>query len=258
MVGIVIFQNGEGKYQVMINNSELLAALVRAGKISQETVDHWTQLLFYTPHEPGSAPWDPFMYRLWIKQKRDTFEDIIDFYREDCSVVFQGTMAGSWTGSVLSDSLKTVVKSNDKVLEYGSGGGREIAGCLKQGAKVTACDVSERLLEGIKLLAQENGYGEHLDTLLIREEVPSLPKDYDVIITIDCLEHVQKPIEVLKELISSLKTNGLLYIEVFFGGHEMSPYHLVENNYLGDPQTWYGLLESLGLRRLDTYLWQKI
>jgi SAM-dependent methyltransferase len=237
--------------------SDLIKTLIKNNLILKDSVESWYSKLFLAPHDPGATPWDPVLCNLWNERPRENIEDLSDFYESDCCVVFQGTMSGSWNNINLNDKMSDYIKSGTSVLEYGSGGGSTAIGALKAGANVTICDVSTRLLNGVKLLALENGY--EINTKLIKDDIPCIENQYDFVITIDCLEHVKKPIDVLSELIRCLRKDGHIWIEVFFGGHDLSPYHLVENSYLGDPKTWNDLLVNMGLQKVSgyDYLWKK-
>ena len=237
--------------------SDLIKTLIKNNLISRESVDYWYNRLFLSEHPVGGTPWDQVLCDVWNEKKRDTIEELSDFYESDCCVVFQGTMSGSWNNINLNENLSKYIKNGTTVLEYGSGGGSTAIGALKAGATVTICDVSQRLLDGVRLLSLENNH--NINTVLIKDDVPSISEKYDFVITFDCLEHVKKPIEVLSQLISSLKDDGHIWVEVFFGGHDLSPYHLVENSYLGNPKVWNDLLVSMGLEKIDGYdcLWKK-
>lgn len=242
-----------------MSNSEILDIMIDSGLIEKSSVDILMSTMFHANHEPGACPWDLFFYNEWIKEPRDTFESIVRFYTDDAHTIFQATMMGSWDGCSLGEKFRGLIGNNTKVLEYGSGGGREAVACLKAGADVTICDVSFRLLESTRLLAERNG--KSINTILITEDVQILPHDtFDFVITIDCLEHVREPVLVLNELVRSLKNGGYIYNEVFFGGHELSPYHLEETRHYGTGTEWFDVLTSAGLRKVDDLgnLWQKV
>lgn len=242
-----------------MSNSEILNVMIEAGLIKQSSVDILFAQMFHNNHEPGACPWDLFFYNEWVKEPRDTFDSIVRFYTDDAHTIFQASMMGSWDGSSLGEKFKGLITNGIKVLEYGSGGGREAVGCLKAGADVTICDVSHRLLESTRILAEKNG--KNLNTILITEDVQRLPKEqFDFVITIDCLEHVRDPVGVLHELVSCLKVDGYIYNEVFFGGHELSPYHLVETRHFGTGTEWFDVLTAAGLVKIDDLgnLWKKV
>lgn len=242
-----------------MSNNELLDIMIENNIITKDAVEYWTELLFYTKVPEGAASWDRFLFDEWNKEPRDTFESIARFYTDDAHTVFQASMGGSYVNSNLNKDKSLYIQEGSRVLEYGSGGGREAFGFLREGANVTICDISQRLLDGCLLLAQK--YNKSFTTILITQDIPALPKElYDFVLTIDCLEHVRDPVGVVKELVSSLKPNGYLWNEVFFGGHELSPYHLVEVRHFGQGTEWYDILRNLGLIQVDEigHLWQKV
>lgn len=242
-----------------MSNSEILDVMIANGLIEKSSVDLLMATMFHSNHEPGACPWDLFFYNEWIKESRDTFESIVRFYTDDAHTIFQASMMGSWDGCSLGEKFRGLITHGTAVLEYGSGGGREAVSCLKAGADVTICDVSFRLLESTKLLALSHGY--NINTILISEDVQKLPSEqFDFVITIDCLEHVRDPVGVLHELVSCTKRGGYIYNEVFFGGHELSPYHLVETRHFGTGTEWFDVLTLAGLQKVDELgnLWQKL
>lgn len=240
-----------------MNYSDVINTLIKNNLITKESVEYWYNKLFLSPHPEGGTPWDQVLCDVWNEKNRDSIDLMSDFYDSDCCVVFQGSMSGSWAGNSINKKIEPYITPGLNVLEYGSGGGREVVSVLKSGAKITACDVSIRLLDGVKLLAKEHGY--IVETIIIKDDVPVLPIGYDVVITTDCLEHVKKPIDVLNTLSRSLKQGGIMYCEVFFGGHDLSPYHLVENNHLGNVDLWRSVMKNAGLKQIDQegLIWEK-
>lgn len=230
--------------------------LVAMGLISQETFDLWYSRLF-GPSPPGAVPWDPWLNAEWRKEPRDDFAAIANYYDSDAHVVFQSSMMTvRWNDmGGPPEIIAAHVKSGTRVLDYGSGGGATGLHCIKSGAKVTLCDVSPRLLAACSCFASSHGIP--IETVLITEEVPRLPGEYDVIVTVDALEHVQRPVEVLRELVRVLVPGGLLWMEVFFGGHELAPYHLPDVAHFGQTGKWVGVAQSEGLDPIDEKLWRK-
>jgi SAM-dependent methyltransferase len=236
--------------------SELLDVIVKHGIIDQDTVDMWLGKLF-RPALEGVASWDPILFEEWNKEPRTDFESISRFYNSDMHVVFQASMMGSWEATNLPEGYASYIHEGMRVLDYGSGSGRTAFSCLKNGADVTICDVSDKLLNACKLLAES--YGHSLTTVLIDQEVPQLPDGFDFVVTVDCLEHVKYPVEVLDKMLGSLVQGGYIWNEVCFGGHDLSPYHLVEVRHFGVGTTWHDILRSRGLSKIDSegYLWLK-
>lgn len=226
--------------------------------MDQATFDFWYSRLF-GPSAPGTAPWDPWLDAEWRKEPREDFAAIARYYDSDAHVVFQSSMmAARWNDiGGPPEVISAYVQPGTRVLDYGSGGGSIGLHCAKVGAQVTLCDVSPRLLAAISGFAA--AHGTPIQTVLILDEVPHLPGEYDVMVTIDALEHVQRPVEVLRELVRVLVPGGVLWMEVFFGGHEMAPYHLVENSHFGETGKWAGVARSEGLDPINEkgLLWRK-
>lgn len=225
-------------------------ALVDLGLIDRETFDMWRGRLFASAL-PGAAPWDPWLCAEWNKEPRSDLATIARYYDSDAHVVFQSSMmAISWEAMEGSpDVIAAYVKPGTRMLDYGSGGGAVGLRCAKAGARVTLCDVSKRLLAASSGFAA--AHGTLLDTVLVVDEVPRLPGEYEVIVTVDALEHVQRPVEVLRELVRVLAPGGLLWMEVFFGGHELAPYHLPEVAHFGQAGKWAKVARAEGLDPIE-------
>ena len=244
-------------------DSELLEIMIENGMIEKSAVEHLEQVIFHTlPKEGGYAPWDVFFNDEWNKETRDSFDSIVKFYTDDAHTIFQSSMSGSFAGCGINSKFSKYIKPGMMFMDYGSGGGREAFGAVKAGANVTICDVSKRMMDACVLLAGKNGYS--IKSILIDQDVPSLPKEaFDFVVTIDCLEHVRCPVDVLHELVKSMKPGALMWNEVFFGGHDLSPYHLLETRHYGQGTEWVDILTNAGLVCIDDestegHLWKKL
>lgn len=225
--------------------NELAESLIASGVLTVPTYKLWYERLFGPALPNGGAPWDPWLDKEWRKESRTSFAEIAAYYDDDAFVCFQVGQSGGWDGATLGQ-LEGLVRPGSTVLDYGCGHGNVGVACAKVGAVVTFSDVSRRLLTGIDRVCAQ-----HQSTVLIRQitiEVPLWPTNtFDLVIATDVLEHVQKPIEVLHELVASLRIGGHLLVTVFFGGHELSPYHLSENYKYGDPEIWAKICIDAGL-----------
>jgi len=100
-----------------------------------------------------------------------------------------------------------------KVLEIASGSGGPAVFMVKEtGCHVTGIDVNENGIENSKKLAGENGLNEKMQFLLGDASAP-LPfpdESFDVVISIDSVNHLKDRSKVLKELRRVLKKDGKL------------------------------------------------
>lgn len=224
--------------------SSLVEALVDLNLLDDARAALWRGRLF-GPSPPGTAPWDPWLDAEWRGASRDTFEQIADYYDSDPHVVFQAAQLPDWETVQLSDDLARVIGAGAEVLDFGCGSGRIGAGFVNAGCQVTFCDVSERLLAGLQHLARAHGC--EVSTWRPGEGEAFPVGRFDLVAAGDVLEHVRAPDAVLRSLVAALKPGGHLWQHVFFGGHELSPYHLPENFHFGVPGAWDDVSRSLGL-----------
>lgn len=232
-----------------------LDAMIAAGVLTKETYDLWYER-FTTVIDPNVAPWDPWLSSEWNKKPRETFEDLADFYNDDAWVVQQVRMLPAWETSEVE--LTKYIRPGIRVLDFGCGHGRDGINCIQNGAGVTFADISPRLLRGIETFCSAHNVS--TTTYQITEAIPNIPNEYDIIICKDVLEHVKYPVQILEKLVGALTVGGVMWMTVFFNGHELSPYHLPEHYYLDHGTRWIDICKRLGLEPMDgtDRLFQKV
>lgn len=97
--------------------------------------------------------------------------------------------------------------SGKKLLELGCGAGEASVYFAKQGASVMATDLSDKMLEVVKVLAKNNGVS--VDTACCSStSIPFADESFDIIYAANILHHVD--IEVtIAEVLRVLKPNGI-------------------------------------------------
>jgi len=108
-------------------------------------------------------------------------------------------------------------KENVKILDWGCGRGHITYLCKKRSMNITACDVAEATERerGDSAFFQYtpiiNSQG--IDVIPLKEsiELPFAEKEFDVVLSVGVLEHVQNDAESLKEIYRVLKHNGLFF-----------------------------------------------
>jgi 2-polyprenyl-3-methyl-5-hydroxy-6-metoxy-1,4-benzoquinol methylase len=97
-----------------------------------------------------------------------------------------------------------------KVLEIGCGRGGFARYLLEQGADLVAADFSETALE----IAQRRLVASPKCEILVADiqDIPFPPETFDVVVSLDTLEHVSDPDRGLAELVRVAKTGGKLVI----------------------------------------------
>ena len=93
-------------------------------------------------------------------------------------------------------------------LDAGSGGGHFSAEAEKRGAKVTALDVSETLLNGVRRRA-----GGRVECVVGSvEALPFSDGAFDVVLSTEVIEHVRDPMKALMELGRVVRPGGVLVV----------------------------------------------
>ena len=226
------------------NIESFLDAMISVNALSKETYDLWFER-FTTVVDPNVAPWDPWLDSDWRKKPRKVFADFADYYNDDAWIVQQARMLPSW--DALEESpLKSYITTDTRVLDFGCGPGHSGIPAAQCGAHVTFADISPRLLQGVKALC--NAHGIDVATVQVTEEIQKMDGEFDIIICKDVLEHVKYPIQVLEQLSKVLKKGGVMWMTVFFNGHELSPYHLPEHYHFDHGTEWLEVAARLGLK----------
>lgn len=122
---------------------------------------------------------------------------------------------------ILLSWLKNI--SNKEILVIGSGSGEFTAMLAKQGALVTALDISQECID--LTLATAKQFQVNVQTVVASLENFHSEKMYDVIVATDVIEHIENDNEACKKINSLLKTDGQLIITVpalqyLFGYHD--------------------------------------
>jgi len=160
---------------------------------------------------------------------------------------WQKTM-GEFGGRENIFKFKDFITENDKVIEYGCGGGyflKNIKCKEKIGIEINPYAIEE---------AQKNG-------LTVVDSINKIEDDWaNVIISDNVLEHTLSPLDELKALHKKLKNNGKI---VFVIPHELkksyAPNDINQHLYTWTPQCAYNLFTLAGfkVKKIDRirYLW---
>lgn len=224
-----------------------LEAAVQAGVIDRDVALASWQKVFGREHPPGETPWDPVLFEEWNEKPRESFDEIRDFYENDSLFVFICAMS-TWPSTAfdVGDLIPPVFRPGMKVLDYGCGHGNVGLSCARLGGSAVCADASRRVLRVIDHLALTTPLS--VETLIVQQVVPELgTEQYDLVSSIDCLEHVQDPLGVLRKLVEATRRGGYLRLSVFFGDHAHAPYHLRQHAHLGQYGVFRGICEDQGL-----------
>lgn len=191
----------------------------------------------------------------WTRRKPSTPEEIAAFYREserlgaDLEAWHATPERQEWTDAIVSIAKNNGVKS---VLDVGAGAGHDLRS-LK--AAVPALDDINAVIAvepNVKLA------GDLLDAgVCTFTSLDFVPREYDLVICIDVLEHVPDPQELLVQVMDRVKLGGLL-IEATATHDQSTPLHLPEiEGWMPDDT-----LNANGFRCVDVVnrlaVWQKV
>jgi len=127
-------------------------------------------------------------------------------------------------------------------LDYGSGIGNDAMVLADAGFDVTVADISDVLLAFTAWRLRQRGY--NVRTIDLKRE--SLPRDrFDLVACFDVLEHIPRPLDVVRNMRAALRANGLLAIHAPFAEDPEHPMHVVHRDVV-TPR-----IRSLGFYPLD-------
>jgi len=108
------------------------------------------------------------------------------------------------------------------VLDVGCQWGATCIGLARAGARVTGLDVEERLMEGARVRAREQGV-EATFVHGFAEALPFPDASFDAIVCVNVLEHVREHEATIREMMRVLRPGGRLYLD---GPNRLSPHWL--------------------------------
>lgn len=128
------------------------------------------------------------------------------YQEEDIAEEYEPKRFSGLGGSHIDSSEKESVKKalddieNKKVLEVAAGTGRFTLMAAKQGANITACDISEPMLNIAKEKAEKEGI-QNINYLKVdAENLPFRDNEFDTVFAIRFMHLVDDPEKFLKEL----------------------------------------------------------
>jgi SAM-dependent methyltransferase len=127
-------------------------------------------------------------------------------------------------------------------LDYGSGIGNDAMVLADAGFDITVADISDVLLAFAVWRLRRRGYSVRMIDLK-RE---SLPRDrFDLVACFDVLEHIPRPLDVVRNIRAALRANGLLVMHAPFAEDPEHPMHVVHRDIV-TPR-----MRSLGFQPID-------
>lgn len=189
----------------------------------------------------------------WRALSPSTDQQILEFYRKSRYSIYDLVSWHVTTYRDYVDPLLSFVCSRDAVLDYGCGIGTLSILMAKKGATVISADLPSH----------------NLDFAIWRAKRARLPIKFraqagrwhfkkgafDIVISIDVLEHLIDPLHVTARLIDCLPAEGLFLYRAGWGSQQKYPMHLHENQFSG--YTFEQFLESHNLLELQEGVWHK-
>ncbi|EJF07766.1 methyltransferase family protein [Thiovulum sp. ES] len=155
----------------------------------------------------------------------------------------------------LISHLNPYLKDGDDVLDIGAGAGSLLYAIKDNVSTLSATELNKSYVEYMKSLNIYAYYGFF--------EKLSFPKQYDLIISINAIDHMPNPTTVLEEIYKSLKEDGRIYLELpnrnealnFFLPEENRKkfnkffWHKAHYSYFYE-ETIYKLLDKIGFKNI--------
>jgi len=113
----------------------------------------------------------------------------------------------------LRNLVKTHIQGNN-ILDAGCGTGHLTLELLQEGFTVTATDYSQELVDFTRKLLDQTDYCANVYQLDLRETKTLTEENYDTIVCLDVLEHIDNDMIALQNLKNALKPGGVLIISV--------------------------------------------
>jgi glycosyltransferase involved in cell wall biosynthesis len=129
----------------------------------------------------------------------------------------------SWIREHLVDMCKKY--DVHSVLDYGCGVGEDGFRLVQEGIRVTFCDLPGNILDFVRFRARRHG----LDVRIIAPDELRDRDEFGAVLTLDVLEHVPMPMELVRKLKLHLEDPKILFVTPRFERDKKHPQHLKDN-----------------------------
>lgn len=205
----------------------------------------------------SDAEMNRIMKAEWLAVPRDTEEAIRAYYRKS-DIWFVNTFCHG-VGALLKMANREPAEWQEwhhrfagavgvrrDILDYGGGFFNDTWPFVNAGYRVTQAEVegpvTRFLASFIEMTKIPNA-----KVRPVNSQEPLL-EYYAGVTCFETLEHVLKPVQLAKHLVTHLLPAGAFAMSVSFGAPEHAPYHVASNAPLSDQAVWFNHLEDMGLR----------
>ena len=150
---------------------------------------------------------------LWQSKSRENKEAVESFYQEHDKDIWRQAWLSRYGYGYKKKILGTMhivrraVPRNGRILDYGCGAGAVGGYIASKGYAVDALDIPSKTLDFVR-----TEMGDRFKDIITAGTRALKEKEYDLVITLDALEHTLDPLNIVKDILKSLKPSGLLYI----------------------------------------------
>ncbi len=237
-------------------------------------LDTWhidnTQLCMLQKQCTDNITWNLEMRRRWYAKPRNTSEQIEAFYKDNflysahllSKVPLDETVEPNklHTDEWIYTELEDAIRNKKHLLDFGSAFGN--TGCVGycMGYWVDMVDIDaphsrfvEMMTENVREKRLSFEYTSYEQ--LIRDGLWHM---YDVINVSQVMEHLYRPLTVLRKLWEAMLPGGILLMDCFFDDYDdKAPYHLKRNNPFGDVEYWNRCVAAIGFKQIRNRVWYK-
>ena len=195
----------------------------------------------------------------WALAPRGSEQAIREYYRRS-EIWFANTWSHGvgallemakfgWPGQLRSWQERFIrdFKIHGRILDYGGGFFNDTHQLVTNGLKVTLAEVKGPVTEYLKRYRALAKLEDHVDIVEVDSDLP-LSETYTGIVCFETLEHLLKPLDMVKHFHDHLVVGQPFAFSVSFGDTPHAPYHVASNARLGDERVFLEELGTIGFR----------